>query len=72
MLEVLRQGRIAGAALDVYDQEPLPKDHPLLVLDNTIISPHMAYVTEENLTQFHRETVEDIVAWLSGQPIRVL
>ncbi len=72
LLEVLRDGRIAGAALDVYDQEPLPKDHPLLALENTIISPHMAYVTEENLTQFHRETVEDIAAWLNGQPIRVL
>jgi phosphoglycerate dehydrogenase-like enzyme len=72
LLEVLRAGRIAGAALDVYDQEPLPRDHPLLALDNTVISPHMAYVTEENLTQFHRETVEDIAAWLNGQPIRVL
>ena len=72
LLEVLRDGRIAGAALDVYDQEPLPLDHPLLTLENTIISPHMAYVTEENLTQFHRETVEDIAAWLNGQPIRVL
>ena len=48
MLDVLQSGRIAGAALDVYDQEPLPKDHPLLRLDNAIISPHMAYVTEEN------------------------
>jgi len=72
MLDILRQGRIAGAALDVYDQEPLPRDHPLLGLDNTIISPHMAYVTEENLAQFHQETVEDIAAWLNGQPIRVL
>ncbi len=72
LLEVLRDGRIAGAALDVYDQEPLPKDHPLLALENTIISPHMAYVTEENLTQFHQETVADIAAWLNGQPIRVL
>ncbi|MDP6692462.1 MAG: D-2-hydroxyacid dehydrogenase family protein [Alphaproteobacteria bacterium] len=72
MLDVLRHGRIAGAALDVYDLEPLPREHPLLSLDNTIISPHMAYVTEENLTQFHQETVEDIAAWLNGQPIRVL
>ena len=72
MLDVLRQGRIAGAALDVYDQEPLPKEHPLLGLDNVIVSPHMAYVTEENLRQFHVETVEDIAAWLNGQPIRVL
>ena len=72
MLDVLRDGRIAGAALDVYDQEPLPKDHPLLSLNNTVISPHMAYVTEETLRQFHMETVEDIAAWLNGAPIRVL
>ena len=72
MLAMLREGRIAGAALDVFDQEPLPRDHPLLGLDNVIISPHMAYVTEENLIQFHTETVEDIAAWLNGQPIRVL
>ncbi|MBT4046454.1 MAG: D-2-hydroxyacid dehydrogenase family protein [Rhodospirillaceae bacterium] len=72
MLEVLEAGRIGGAALDVYDLEPLPTDHPLLRLENVIISPHMAYVTAENMTQFHVETVEDIAAWLKGEPIRVL
>jgi phosphoglycerate dehydrogenase-like enzyme len=72
LLDVLRRGAIGGAALDVFDQEPLPKDHGFLSLENTIISPHMAYVTEENLTEFHRETVEDIAAWLNSQPIRVL
>ena len=72
LLDVLRRGAIGGAALDVFDQEPLPKDHGFLSLDNTIISPHMAYVTEENLTEFHCETVEDIAAWLNGQPIRIL
>jgi len=72
LIDVLRAGRIAGAALDVFDREPLPKDHPFLGLDNVIISPHMAYVTEENLTEFYSETVEDIIAWLNGNPIRVL
>ncbi len=72
LLAVLRGGRIAGAALDVYDVEPLPKDHPLLALENTVLSPHMGYVTEENLRQFYEETVEDISAWLNGQPIRIL
>jgi phosphoglycerate dehydrogenase-like enzyme len=72
LLDILRAGRIGGAALDVFDQEPLPGDHPFLSLDNTIISPHMAYVTEENLTQFYRETVEDIAAWLNGRSVRVL
>ena len=72
LIDFLRAGRIGGAALDVFDQEPLPKDHPFLGLDNTIISPHMAYVTEENLAEFYLETVEDITAWLNGDPIRVL
>ena len=70
--EALYAGTIGGAALDVYDQEPLPGDHPFLRLENTIISPHMAYVTEENLIKFHRETVEDIAGWLNGSPVRVL
>ncbi len=72
LIDFLRAGRIGGAALDVFDQEPLSKDHPFLGLDNTIISPHMAYVTEENLAAFYLETVEDITAWLNGDPIRVL
>lgn len=72
LVDVLRRGGIGGAALDVYDQEPLPGDHPFLRLENTIISPHMAYVTEENLIKFHRETVEDIAGWLNGSPVRVL
>ena len=72
LIDFLRAGRIGGAALDVFDQEPLSKDHPFLGLDNTIISPHMAYVTEENLGEFYLETVEDITAWLNGDPIRVL
>ena len=72
LIDFLRAGRIGGAALDVFDQEPLSKDHPFLGLDNTIISPHMAYVTEENLAEFYLETVEDITAWLNGDPIRVL
>ncbi len=72
LIDFLRAGRIGGAALDVFDQEPLSKDHPFLGLDNTIISPHMAYVTEENLAEFYLETVEDITAWLNGDPIRAL
>ena len=72
LIDVLRAGRIGGAALDVFDREPLPKDHPFLGLDNVIISPHMAYVTEENLKEFYSETVEDIVSWLNGDPIRIL
>ena len=72
LIDCLRQRRIAGAALDVFDQEPLPRDHPLLGLDNVIISPHMAYVTEETYRLFYGEMVEDIAAWLKGEPIRLL
>jgi len=72
LVAALRNGQIAGAALDVFDQEPLPADHPLLSLDNVIISPHMAYVTEETYRMFYTGMVEAVQAWLAGQPIKVL
>jgi phosphoglycerate dehydrogenase-like enzyme len=72
LVEALRSGTIAGAALDVFDQEPLPADSPLLQLDNAIISPHMAYVTEGTYRTFYGEMVEDVAAWLKGEPVRVI
>ena len=68
----LEAGKIAGAALDVYDIEPLPADHPLRRLDNTILSPHKGYVTEETYRVFYEGTVEAIRAWLDGTPVRQL
>jgi len=68
----LRDRRIAGAGIDVYGTEPLPPDHPFLGLDNTVLTPHLGYVTEGTYAQVYPETVEDIVAWRAGQPIRVL
>jgi len=72
LVEALRERRIAGAGLDVFDQEPLPPDHPFLTLDNTLITPHLGYVTLETYDRFYGEAVEDIMAWLSGSPLRVV
>jgi phosphoglycerate dehydrogenase-like enzyme len=72
LVTALQSGAIAGAGLDVFDQEPLPYGHPLLTLDNTILVPHIGYVTKEQYQVRYRETVEDVVAYLRGEPLRVL
>jgi D-3-phosphoglycerate dehydrogenase len=72
MLEALKSGRIAHAALDVYDREPLPADHPLRKMDNVTLSPHLGYVNDENLRMFYGDALENIEAWLAGKPIRVI
>jgi phosphoglycerate dehydrogenase-like enzyme len=72
LIAALRERRIAGAGLDVYDVEPLAQDHPLRKMDNAVITPHLGYVTEDTLRIFYSGTVEDIRAWLDGKPVRVL
>jgi len=72
LVEALRERRIAGAGLDVFSTEPLPAGHPLLALDNTVLTPHLGYVTQENYAVFYREALEDVLAWLDGRPVRVL
>lgn len=72
LIDALRAGRIAGAGLDVYDIEPLPVDHPLRSLRNTLLLPHIGYVTSDNYRTFYRHAVEDIVAFTAGDPVRVL
>jgi phosphoglycerate dehydrogenase-like enzyme len=72
LVAALRHGTIAGAGLDVYDEEPLPLDHPLRNLPNTAITPHLGYVTEEGYRIFYGHALEDVAAWLAGQPVRVL
>jgi phosphoglycerate dehydrogenase-like enzyme len=72
LLAVLHAGAIAGAALDVYDREPLPVDHPLRSAPRTLLSPHLGYVTTGTYEVFFRGAVEDIEAWLAGSPVRVL
>ncbi len=71
LMAALETGRIAGAGLDVYDTEPLPKDHRLRLLPNVTLSPHLGYVTREMLGAFYSDTVESVAAWLDGEPIRV-
>ena len=72
LIEVLQRGAIAGAGLDTLDVEPLPPDHPFLTLPNTLITPHIGYVTEESYRAFYSGVVEDIKAFASGEPIRVV
>jgi phosphoglycerate dehydrogenase-like enzyme len=72
LVEALQKGTIAGAALDVYDEEPLPLDHPLRNLPNTVITPHLGYVTAEGYKIFFGDAVEDIDAFLQGKPVRVI
>ena len=70
LLLELQTGRIT-AALDVYDREPLPTDHPLRRLPNTILMPHMGYGVKETWDQFYPQMVENALAFLDGTPVRV-
>jgi len=72
MLAALNSGRLGHAALDVYDREPLPAEHPLRALDNVTLSPHLGYVSEDVFRTFYADALEDIEAWLDGTPIRVM
>jgi phosphoglycerate dehydrogenase-like enzyme len=72
LLRALREQWIAGAGLDVYDHEPLPADHPLRSMPNTVLTPHLGYVTDDTYDIFYREIGEDIAAFVGGQPIRVI
>ncbi|MEY9840342.1 D-2-hydroxyacid dehydrogenase family protein [Streptacidiphilus sp. EB103A] len=72
LLAALREGRIAGAGLDVFDQEPLPADHPMRSAPRLLATPHLGYVSEGNYRTYFTHAVEDIQAYLAGTPLRRL
>ena len=71
LVEALRTGHLAGAGLDVFDEEPPPADHPFRTMDNVTMTPHLGYVTRDTLRAFYADTVEAVVAFVNGEPIRV-
>ncbi|MBP2297612.1 D-2-hydroxyacid dehydrogenase family protein [Azospirillum picis] len=72
LADALRQGRIGGAGIDVFPIEPLPADSLWLDLPNTVLTPHLGYVTRENYAVFYRDALADILAWRAGAPVRLL
>lgn len=72
LIETLRAQRIGGAGLDVFDHEPLERDHPLCALENVVLSPHLGYASEANLREYFGAALESIAAWLAGTPQRLL
>ena len=72
LISALRGNVIGGAGLDVFAVEPLPAGHPLRSLPNTVITPHIGYVTAQGYEVFYADIVADIAAWLDGSPVRVI
>ncbi len=71
LIAALKANRIV-AALDVYDREPLPADHPLRTLSNSVLTPHIGYVVTEAMQNFYRQSIENMLAFIDGKPIRLL
>jgi phosphoglycerate dehydrogenase-like enzyme len=72
LLAALRDKKIAGAGLDVFDVEPLPTDHPFRKLDNVVLTPHLGYVSQQNYERYYPDIVEDIRGFLDGKPVRAI
>jgi phosphoglycerate dehydrogenase-like enzyme len=72
LIEALKNDKIAGAGLDVYDNEPLPQDHKLRFLSNALLLPHIGYVTAENYSKFYLQMVENLNLILKNKPIRII
>ena len=72
LLDALHGGRIGGAAIDVYETEPLPAEHPLRNAPRTVVTPHIGYVTQSTYDVFYRDAAEDVRAFIAGSPVRVI
>jgi phosphoglycerate dehydrogenase-like enzyme len=72
LVDALTDGTIAGAGIDVYDQEPLPADSRMRTLPRTVLTPHLGYVTRGTYEVFYGEAVEDVAAFLAGEPVRII
>ena len=72
LVEALKDEKIAGAGLDVYDKEPLPQDHKLRFLPNALLLPHIGYVTAENYSKFYLQMIENLESCLKNKPLRLI
>jgi D-3-phosphoglycerate dehydrogenase len=71
LVEALQQGRIRGAGLDVYDEEPLPDGHPLTKLDNVVLTPHIGWATRPHFSRYVAGMIDNAINYLEGKPSRI-
>jgi D-3-phosphoglycerate dehydrogenase len=72
LVEGLDSGHLGGAAIDVYDQEPIPPGHPLLSCEQVVLTPHCADMTPEGVDLLNSGAVENVIAFLEGRPQNVV
>lgn len=72
LIVALQERRIGGAGLDVFETEPLPDDHPFRTLPNVVATPHIGFVTEENMRMFYEQSLANLAAYIAGRPTNVI